>query len=55
MLAVALVVGWALFLGHQRPERVAHRAILTQDVGTIHFGEVGAETLMDDTGMVVAF
>jgi NADH-quinone oxidoreductase subunit H len=37
--AVAAIVGWALALGHATPERVAHRAILTQEVGTIHYGE----------------
>jgi len=39
VLAVALVMGWALFLGHQQPGRVAHRAVLTQEVGAIYFGE----------------
>src|SRR5437867_3008778 len=38
-VAVVLIVGWAWVLGHQRPERVAHRAVLTQEVGAIHFGE----------------
>jgi NADH-quinone oxidoreductase subunit H len=37
--AVAAIVGWATILGQASPERVAHRAILTQDVGTIHYGE----------------
>jgi NADH-quinone oxidoreductase subunit H len=39
-LAVALVVGWAVVLGHQRPENVAHRAILTQELGAIFYREV---------------
>src|SRR6266516_3624049 len=38
-VAVVLIVGWAWVLGHQRPERVAHRAVLTREVGAIHFGE----------------
>jgi len=39
VMAVALIAGWAWFLGHQHQERVAHRALLTKEVGTIHFGE----------------
>jgi NADH-quinone oxidoreductase subunit H len=42
-LAVALIGGWAWFLGQTRPERVAHRAILTQQVGAIYYGEAAAE------------
>jgi hypothetical protein len=42
-LAVALVGGWAWFLGQLRPERVAHRAILTQEVGAIFYGEAAAD------------
>ncbi len=38
-LAIGLVVGWALVLGHRRPERVVHRAILTKEVGAIFYGE----------------
>jgi len=37
--AVAAVAGWAVMLGHAAPERTAHRAILTREVGSIHFGE----------------
>jgi len=37
--AAVLIVGWAWVLGQGRPGRVAHRAVLTKDVGTIHFGE----------------
>jgi len=37
--AVLAVVGWAAMLGHTTPERTAHRAILTREVGTIHYGE----------------
>jgi NADH-quinone oxidoreductase subunit H len=39
-LAVALVIGWALALGHRRPEKVAHRAILTQELGAIFYGDI---------------
>lgn len=38
-LAGALVAGWAWMLGHLSDERVAHRAILTQEVGKIYYGE----------------
>jgi NADH-quinone oxidoreductase subunit H len=34
-LAVALMLGWATFMGHLRPERRAKRAVLTQELGTI--------------------
>ena len=37
--AVLAVVGWAYLLGHTSPERTAHRAILTREVGSIHYGE----------------
>jgi NADH-quinone oxidoreductase subunit H len=37
--AVAAVVGWATVLGHTTPKRTAHRAILTREVGAIHYGE----------------
>jgi NADH-quinone oxidoreductase subunit H len=37
--AVLAVVGWAFLLGHTSPERTAHRAILTREVGSIHYGE----------------
>jgi NADH-quinone oxidoreductase subunit H len=37
--AVAAIVGWALALGHATPQRTAHRAILTQEVGAILYGE----------------
>jgi len=43
LLAVALIGGWAWFLGQLRPERVAHRAILTQEVGAIYYGEAAAD------------
>jgi NADH-quinone oxidoreductase subunit H len=39
VLAVALILGWASFLGQLRGDRVAHRAILTQEVGAIYYGE----------------
>ena len=39
VLAVGLIVGWAWILGHRRPDRVAHRAILTKEVGAIFYGE----------------
>jgi NADH-quinone oxidoreductase subunit H len=37
--AVLAVVGWAYLLGHTSSERTAHRAILTREVGSIHYGE----------------
>jgi NADH-quinone oxidoreductase subunit H len=37
--AVAAVVGWAIVLGHTTSKRTAHRAILTREVGAIHYGE----------------
>jgi NADH-quinone oxidoreductase subunit H len=37
--AVAAVVGWATALGHLNPKQTAHRAILTQEVGAILYGE----------------
>jgi NADH-quinone oxidoreductase subunit H len=37
--AVGAIVGWAALLGHTTPERTAHRAILTREVGSIHYGE----------------
>jgi NADH-quinone oxidoreductase subunit H len=37
--AVAAVLGWAAALGHTTPRRTAHRAILTQETGSIHYGE----------------
>jgi hypothetical protein len=36
-LAVALMLGWATFMGHLRPERRAKRAVLTQELGTIYY------------------
>ena len=36
-LAVALVIGWATFRGHLRPERRAKRAVLTQELGAIYY------------------
>jgi NADH-quinone oxidoreductase subunit H len=36
-LAVALVVGWATFMGHMRPERRATRVVLTQELGSIFY------------------
>ena len=42
-LALALAGGWAWFLGQLRPDRVAHRAILTQKVGAIYYGEAAAD------------
>ena len=38
-LAVVLVAAWARALGHMRPQRTAHRAILTQELGAIVYGE----------------
>ncbi len=36
-LAVALILGWATFMGHLRPERRAARAVLTQELGAIYY------------------
>jgi NADH-quinone oxidoreductase subunit H len=36
-LAVALILGWATFMGHLRPERRAKRAVLTQELGAIYY------------------
>jgi NADH-quinone oxidoreductase subunit H len=36
-LAVALILGWATFMGHLKPERRAKRALLTQELGTIYY------------------
>jgi NADH-quinone oxidoreductase subunit H len=37
--AVAAIVGWATVLGHTSPQRTAHRATLTQEVGAIFYRE----------------
>ncbi len=39
VLGVVLVVGWGRLLGHLRPERRAKRALLTQELGAIVYGE----------------
>ncbi|HEU4758944.1 MAG TPA: NADH-quinone oxidoreductase subunit NuoH [Dehalococcoidia bacterium] len=44
LLGVALVVGWASLLGHLRPERRAKRAVLTQELGAIIYGEASPGT-----------
>ena len=36
-LAVALILGWATFMGHLRPEHRAKRALLTQELGAIYY------------------
>ena len=36
-LAVALIIGWATFMGHRRPERRPKRAVLTQELGAIYY------------------
>lgn len=41
-LAVTLIVGWATMMGHLSPKRRAKRALLTQELGTVFFGEPGA-------------
>jgi NADH-quinone oxidoreductase subunit H len=38
LFAVLLVVGWARFLGHGTGRQKGEPAILTQEIGTIHFG-----------------
>lgn len=43
-LAIALTVGWALLLGHTRPQRRPGRATLTQEVGAILFRQPTVET-----------
>ncbi len=37
VLAVALVLGWATFMGHMRPEHRSKRALLTQELGAIYY------------------
>src|SRR5439155_7084318 len=37
--AVIAIIGWAAALGQATPRRIAHRALLTQEVGAIRFGE----------------
>ena len=37
LLALILIVGWARFLGHGRGTQVGARALLTSDVGSIHY------------------
>lgn len=44
MMAAALVVGWGTFTGHLRPERRPKRAVLTQELGTIHYVAAGGPT-----------
>jgi hypothetical protein len=34
---VVLILGWATFMGHMRPERRAKRAVLTQELGAIYY------------------
>jgi NADH-quinone oxidoreductase subunit H len=36
-LAVALILGWATFIGHLRPEHRAKRAVLTQELGANYY------------------
>jgi hypothetical protein len=36
-LAVALILGWATFMGHLKPERRAKRAVLTQELGANYY------------------
>ena len=36
-LAVALILGWATFMGHLKPERRAKRALLTQELGANYY------------------
>jgi NADH-quinone oxidoreductase subunit H len=38
-LAVGLVVGWARFLGHARPDLRPRRAVLMKEVGAIIYGQ----------------
>lgn len=42
-LAIALTAGWALLLGHTRPEQRPERATLTQEVGAILFRQPTVE------------
>jgi len=37
VLAVGLILGWATFMGHLKPERRAKRALLTQELGAIYY------------------
>jgi hypothetical protein len=36
-VGIALIVGWASFLGHGRGRQKGRRAVLTQEIGSIHF------------------
>ncbi len=40
-LAVALIVGWATFMGHLSPQQRAKRAVLTQELGATYFRPAG--------------
>jgi NADH-quinone oxidoreductase subunit H len=42
VLAVTLIVGWATMMGHLSPKHRAKRALLTQELGTVFFGEPGS-------------
>jgi hypothetical protein len=44
VLAVGLTVGWATMMGHTSPKHRAKRALLTQELGTVYFGEPGPST-----------
>jgi hypothetical protein len=43
-LAVALIVGWATFMGHLSPQRRAKRAVLTQELGAVYYEQPLGET-----------
>lgn len=42
-MMVALVVGWASFMGHLSPQRRPKRAILTRELGAVYFGTEAGE------------
>ncbi len=42
-MMVALIVGWAVFMGHLRPERRAKRALQTQELGAIFYVPAGGQ------------
>ncbi|HXG36188.1 MAG TPA: NADH-quinone oxidoreductase subunit NuoH [Dehalococcoidia bacterium] len=41
LLAGAMLVGWARALGHTQPERRPRRALLVQEIGTVHYQPFG--------------
>jgi NADH-quinone oxidoreductase subunit H len=52
VLAVALIVVWGTMMGHTSPKHRAKRALLTQELGTVYFGEPGPSTSLGAGGPV---